>query len=279
MPADRGFAVLDWQGRLTGPLCPMYRLLRLSPLRPLALALLASLLAPAPAHADKVLVAVAANVSAPMQRIAQAFAQDTGHQALLSVGSTGSLYAQIRNGAPFQLLLSADDETPARLEKEGLAVPGTRFTYAIGRLALWSPQPGLVDDQGAVLRATTWKHLAVANPRLAPYGAAAFEAMHTLGVLARVQPRLVQGENIAQAHQFVITGNAELGFVALSQVWAEGRIAQGSAWIVPAALHTPLRQDAVLLLPGKDRPAATALLAYLRGDKARAILRGFGYGL
>ena len=232
----------------------------------------------AAARAGEVSVAVAANFSAPMQKIAQAFEQQTGHKALLSFGSTGAFYAQIRNGAPFQLLLAADDETPLRLEQEGLAVAGSRFTYAIGRLVLWSKQPGLVDGQGAVLRGGRFERLALANPRLAPYGTAAQETLTKLGLLAALRPRIVQGENIGQTYQFVASENAELGFIALSQVIADGRIAQGSAWIVPADLHAPLRQDAVLLAPGREQPAVQALLAFLKGETARAVIRSFGYG-
>lgn len=244
--------------------------------RLLALFLSALVLA-LPAAGAEVRVAVASNFTAPMQKIAQAFEQETGHRAVLAFGSTGSFHAQVRNGAPFQVLLSADDETPMKLEKDGLAVPGSRFTYAIGRLALWSAQPGLVDDRGEVLRSDRYQRLAIANPRLAPYGAAAVEALGKLGLLAHAQPRFVQGENIAQAYQFVATGNAPLGFVALSQVQAGGRITQGSAWVVPANLHAAIRQDAVLLLPGRSQPAAAALLAFLQGEKARAIIRAHGY--
>ena len=229
------------------------------------------------AHAAEVSVAVAANFTAPMQKIAGAFERDTGHKALLAFGSTGKFYAQIRNGAPFQLLLAADDETPARLEKEGLAVPGMRFAYATGRLVLWSSQQGLVDDKCKVLRSSSAGHIALADPKLAPYGAAAVETMTRLGLLPSLQPRFVQGESIAQAYQFVATGNAPMGFVALSQVMVDGQITKGSAWVVPASLHAPLRQEAVVLNPGKDQPAALALANYLRGDKARAIIRSYGY--
>jgi len=235
------------------------------------------LLAGGLARAAGVSVAVAANFAAPMQKIAQAFEQDTGHKALLAFGATGKFYALIRNGAPFQLLLAADDETPARLEKEGLAVSGSRFTYATGRLVLWSRTPGLVDQQGEVLRRGGFERLAVADPRLAPYGAAAMQVLGQLGLLQQLQPRLVQGQSIAQTYQFVATGNAALGFVALSQVMTEGQVSEGSAWIVPAKLHAPLRQDAVLLAVGRDKPAAVALAAYLQGEKARAIMRGYGY--
>lgn len=238
------------------------------------LALLGMLL---PARADQVQVAVAANFTAPMQKIAAEFEKDTGHKAQLSFGSTGKFYAQIKNGAPFQVLLSADDETPAKLEKETLAVPGTRFTYAIGSLVLWSAQPGYVDDKGEVLKKDTFKHLALANPKLAPYGAAAVEVLNRLGLYAALEPRFVQGENIAQTFQFVSTGNAELGFVALSQVMKEGKITSGSAWLVPAAMHAPIRQDAVILSGGKDNAAAIALMKYLKESKARAIIKAYGY--
>ena len=229
------------------------------------------------AHAAEVSVAVAANFLAPMRLIAQAFEQETGHRVLAAYGATGSLYAQIRNGAPHHVLLSADDTTPKKLEDEGFGVPGSRFTYATGRLALWSRQPGLVDAQGEVLRSGKFRRLAIANPKLAPYGAAALETLIRLGVLEQVRSKLVQGDNIAQAHQFVDTENAELGFVALSQVLTQGQLTIGSAWTVPASLHAPLRQDAVLLTRGQDQPAARALLRYLKGEKALAIMRSFGY--
>ena len=227
--------------------------------------------------AAEVTVAVAANFAAPMQKIAAAFAQDTGHKAVLTLGSTGRFYAQIKNGAPFGVLLAADDETPALLEKEGLGVAGTRFTYAVGRLALWSKQPGLVDAAGAVLATGKFAHLAIADPRLAPYGAAATEVMQKQGVLPRLRPKLVQGENIAQTYQYVASGNAELGFVALSQVMLDGKIAEGSAWVVPGSLHGPLKQDAVLLAAGRNNPAAMALLAYLKSDKVRAVIKSHAY--
>jgi len=229
------------------------------------------------AHAADVSVAVAANFAAPMQKIAAAFEQETGHRATLAFGSTGKFYAQIKNGAPFHVLLAADDETPARLEKEGMGLAGTRFTYAIGKLVLWSKQPGLVDDKGEVLTTGKFERLALADPKLAPYGAAAVQTLTQLGLLATLTPKFVQGENIAQAYQFVATENVPLGFVALSQVFADGRITQGSAWIVPGNLHAPIRQDALVLSTGKDNPAAAALLTYLRGDRARGIIRSYGY--
>jgi molybdate transport system substrate-binding protein len=233
----------------------------------------------AASFAAEVSVAVAANFTAPMQKIAQAFEQDTGHKAILAFGSTGNFYAQIRNGAPFQILLAADDETPARIEKEALGVTGSRFTYATGRLVLWSKQPGLVDDKGDVLRSGKFDRLAIANPKLAPYGAAALETLTKLALLQDLQPKFVQGENIAQTYQFVATENAALGFVALSQVFADGRLKEGSAWIVPASMHQPIQQDGVLLHSGKTNPAAAALLSYLRSEKVTTLIRSFGYAL
>ena len=230
-------------------------------------------------QAAQVLVAVAANFAPPMQRIALAFEQETGHKAVLSLGSTGSFYAQIRNGAPFQVLLAADDETPIKIEDAGLGVSGSRFTYAIGRLVLWSPQRGLVDEQGGILRTGRVTRIAIANPKLSPYGAAAIETLRAMGILQDVSPRFVQGENIAQAFQFVASQNATMGFVALSQVITDGAIPRGSAWVVPGHFHAPIRQDAILLAKGKDDAAARALMAYLRGDRARALIRSLGYGL
>jgi len=240
-------------------------------------ALLATILTTAGAHAGEVQVAVAANFTAPMQKIAEAFAQDTGHKAVLAFGATGKFYAQITNGAPFEVLLAADDETPARLEAEKQAVPGTRFTYATGKLVLWSAKEGYVDSRGKVLEHGNFAHLSIANPRAAPYGAAAVETLTRLKLYQRLQPKIVQGENIAQAHQFVSTGNAELGFVALSQVSRDGRFTSGSGWIVPESMHGPIRQDAVILLKGAANPAARALADYLRSDKARGIIRSYGY--
>ena len=247
-----------------------------TPLPALA-ATVAVLLTASRVHAANVSVAVAANFAAPMQRIAAAFEADTGHKAQLSFGATGKFHAQISHGAPFQVLLAADSATPARLAAQGKAVAGSRFTYALGTLVLWSAQPGYVDARGAVLQAGEFKHLAMANPRLAPYGAAAVQVMDRLGLTAQLRPRWVQGENIAQAYQFVASGNAQLGFVALSQIMVDGKIEKGSAWHVPAHLHDPIRQDAVLLAPGKDSAAAAALLDYLRSNKARAIIRAHGY--
>ncbi len=229
------------------------------------------------AHAAEVSVAVAANFTVPMQKIAALFEQDTGQKVLLSFGSTGKFYAQIKNGAPFQVLLSADDETPLRLEREGFAQVGSRFTYATGRLVLWSKTRGLVDDKGAVLKVGNFKSIAMADPKLAPYGAAAMQTLSKLGLGSSLTPKLVTGESVGQAYQFVATGNAAMGFVALSQVMVNRQISQGSAWVVPQSLHEPLQQDAVLLNPGKGDTAAQALLIYLKSEKARAIMYSYGY--
>lgn len=230
------------------------------------------------AQADEVQVAVAANFTVPMQKIAAAFEKATGHKAQLSFGATGKFYAQIRHGAPFAVLLAGDDETPARLVQDGLAVTGSAFTYAEGQLVLWSAQPGLVDPQGQVLRQLPGK-LAVADPKLAPYGAAAMQALTRLGLLQTVRPHLVTGENISQTFQFVKSESAALGFVALSQVMVDGPVASGSAWVVPSAWHEPLRQDAVLLKAGQAQPAAKALLQFLRSDSARQVIKAYGYRL
>ena len=231
------------------------------------------------AHAETTLVAVAANFSQPMTEIAEAFERATGHSAKLSLGSSGKFVAQFESGAPYEVFLSADNEKPLKLEQAGLTVPGSRFTYAVGKLALWSTTAGLVDDQGQILDKGDFKHLALADPKLAPYGAAAIEVMKNKGVLEKLQPLFVQGENIAQTHQFVSTGNAELGFVALSQVIDNGKIATGSGWIVPDNLHSPILQDAVLLKTGAENPAASALLQFLKSPDALAIIRKYGYGI
>jgi len=238
---------------------------------------LLGLLVAAPALAGDVQVAVAANFTAPMKILAADFEKDTGHKAVLTFGATGRFYAQITNGAPFEVFLSADEQTPKKLEQEGGAVGGSRFTYATGKLALWSAQPGRVDAQGEVLKKGDFKKLAIAAPKLAPYGAAAMETISKLGLQAALAPKLVTGESIGQAFSFVSTGNAELGFVALSQVYEGGKLKSGSVWIVPDSLHSPIRQDAVLLTRGKDKPAARQLMAFLKTDKARAVIRSFGY--
>ena len=228
-------------------------------------------------RAEEAMVAVAANFSAPMQQISALFQKETGHQIKLSFGASGGIYAQIKNGAPFDLFLSADQLTPQKLEAEGLGVPNSRFTYATGQLVLWSKQEGLVDAKGHVLQNKSIQRIALANPKLAPYGAAAMETMTNLGLLKELQSKLVQGDNIAQTYQFVSTQNAQIGFVALSQVFANGKITSGSAWIVPGNLHQPIQQDVILLRKGQDNKAATALLLYLKGEQAKKIMKSFGY--
>ena len=230
------------------------------------------------AHADEVSVAVAANFTGPMKLVAAAFEKETGNTVAAAYGATGKFYAQIKNGAPFEILLAADDVTPARLVREGDAVAGSAFTYAVGQLVLWSAQPGLVDSAGAVLKSGAYSHLSVADPRLAPYGAAALAVLKSLGLYEQVQAKMVTAENIGQAYQFVSSGNAEIGFVALSQVLVDGKIA-GSVWRIPAALYPPICQDAVLLQSGRDQPAARAFLQYLRGPRAIAIMQSSGYDI
>lgn len=236
-----------------------------------------TLLASTLGNATEIKVAVAANFAQTLKEIASVFEKDTGHKVALTQGSTGKLYAQINQGAPFDVLLSADDETPEKLLREGKAVTGTQFTYAVGRLALWSPKSDLVDEGGQVLKTDKFRFVAIANARVAPYGRAAVQVMQKLGVLNTIEPRVVQGESITQTFQFVATGNAQLGFVALSQILENGKIKSGSAWIVPENMHEALRQDAVLLNPAKDSAAATALLSFLKSDKAKKIIAAHGY--
>jgi len=231
------------------------------------------------AQAAEVQVAVAANFAVPLARLGEGFTAATGHTLKVSAGATGKFYSQVVAGAPFEVLIAADDETPKKLVAEGHAVAGSHFSYAIGRLVLWSAQPGFVDDQGAVLASGRFKHVAIANPKVAPYGAAALEVLKARGLTDAVTPRLVTAESIAQAFQFVSTGNAELGFLALSQVAVPGKPATGSFWLVPSSLHGAIRQDAVLLKAGEKNPAAMALLSYLKTSAARELIQSFGYGL
>jgi len=243
----------------------------------LAATALASLISLNSAWADEVQVAVAANFTAPIQAIAKDFEKDTGHKLVAAYGATGQFYAQIKNGAPFEVFLAADDSTPAKLEQEKEIVPGSRFTYAIGTLALWSAKEGYVDGKGDVLKKNEYQHLSIANPKTAPYGLAATQVLGKLNLTEATQGKIVEGQNITQAFQFVSTGNAELGFVALSQVYKDGKVTNGSAWIVPSNLHEPIRQDAVILNKGKDNAAAKALVEYLKGPKAAAVIKSYGY--
>jgi molybdate transport system substrate-binding protein len=229
-------------------------------------------------HAAEVQVAVAANFAVPLERIAAGFSAATGHTLKIAAGATGKFYSQIVAGAPFDVLIAADDETPKKLIADGHAVAGSNFTYAIGKLVLWSAQPGFVDDQGAVLGSGKFAHIAIANPKVAPYGAAGLQVIKARGLSDVLTPKLVTAESIAQAYQFVSTGNAELGFVALSQVAVPGKPAAGSYWLVPQNLYGEIRQDAVLLKTGAGNPAARALLDYLKSPAAQAVIRSFGYG-
>lgn len=230
-----------------------------------------------PAHAAEATVAVAANFAGAFGRMAKDFSVATGHTLRVSSGASGNLTSQIVAGAPFDVLLAADQESVRRLLAGGHAVAGSRFTYATGRLVLWSARPGFVDAEGKVLARGGFTHLALANPRLAPYGAAAIEVLGALGLLEALTPRLVTAESVAQAWQFVATGNAELGFVALSQVASPGTPVKGSYWLVPTERYRAIRQDAVLLRRGADNPAARALLAYLKSAPARALVAAWGY--
>ncbi len=218
-------------------------------------------------------VAVASNFIAAARSLVRTFRAETGQEVTLITGSTGRLYAQIRHGAPFDAFLAADTARPERLEREGQAISGSRFTYATGRLVLWSPAPGRIDRNGAVLKNTSLRRLAMANPKLAPYGRAARQVLRKLGLWTRLQKRIVRGENVGQTYQLIRSGNAEMGFIALSQLRGEGAAAGGSAWMVPPALYDPIAQQAVLLDGG-----AGGFLAFLRTERARQIIRSFGYG-
>jgi molybdate transport system substrate-binding protein len=233
------------------------------------------LLASAPAQAAQTNVAVAANFTDAAKEIAAIFKKKTGHEAVLSFGASGQFYTQITQGAPFQVFLSADDSRPKKLIEDGLAVPDSRFTYAIGKLVLWSKSPGIVTGE-ETLKAAAFAKLSICNPAAAPYGLAAVETMKSLNLYESLKPKLVEGATITQAYQFVETGNAELGFVALSQL--TGRDA-GSRWVVPQALYDPIRQDAVLLKSGAANEAASAFIAFLRSPEARSIIERYGYVL
>jgi molybdate transport system substrate-binding protein len=228
-------------------------------------------------QAAEVTVAVASNFSLPMRKIVSQFEAESGHKVRLSLGSTGAFYAQIKNSAPFHLLLAADQETPARLEKEGLGLADTRFTYAQGRLVLWSRQAERVDVEGEILKTGRFQKLALANPKLAPYGVAAMETLQSLSLTEQLKSKFVQGENISQAYQFVETENAQIGFVAMSQVFSEGKLLKGSAWIVPTQLYSPIQQDAILLVAGQKNSAAIALMRYLKTDRAKSVMSAYGY--
>lgn len=227
----------------------------------------------------EVQVAVASNFVGPFARIAADFAAETGHKAIVAIGATGKFYAQIHNGAPFEVLLAADDETPKKLLADGLGVTGSAFSYARGKLVLWSAKAGVVTDGGAVLKQPGIEHIAICDAKLAPYGLAAEQALRSLKLYDALRPKFVTAESISQAYQFTASGNAEIGFVALSQVAVPGKPQTGSYWLVPANLYSPIVQDAVLLKKGEANPAAVALMKYLKSDKARAVIRAYGYEL
>ena len=228
-------------------------------------------------QAAEINVAVSANFSIVLKEIAVEFQKDTGHQLAITPGATGKFYAQISNGAPFDVFLSADDETPRKLVQEGKAIAASQFTYAIGRLALWSPSPDLVDKNADILKTDKFKYIAIANAKLAHYGQAAVQTMQKLGVLTKIEPRVVQGESIAQTFQFVSTGNAQLGFVALSQIFENGKIKTGSAWVVPEEMHEQLKQDAVVLQSCKSMSVCQALMEYLNSEKVKKMMASYGY--
>ena len=241
---------------------------------PLIGLVLAAWLVTSPTRAAETQVAVAANFTEPAKEIAAAFKAQSGHTAILSFGSSGEFYAQMAHGAPYQVFLSADAERPTKAEQDGLGVAGTRFTYAVGRIVLYSRTPGLVDGAGAVLAVGKFAKLAIADPGAAPYGAAAVQTMKKRGVYDRVKPRIVTGTSIGQTYQFVQTGAAELGFVAYSQVID---VAGGSRWLVPSSDHASINQQAILLYPGQNDPAAKAFLDFLKSPAAVAIIKKYGY--
>lgn len=229
--------------------------------------------------ADEAQVAVAANFAEPIKAIAAVLEKTTGHKLKITLGATGKLYAQITNGAPFDVLLAANTDTPAALEKDGLAQPGSRFTYATGKLVLWSADAAKVDAKGDVLKNGNFRKLAYAAPKIAPYGAAAIQVMEALGLQTALAPKLVQGESIGQTFTFVFTGNAELGFVAMSQVLEGGQLKSGSMWVIPQNLYRPIQQDAVLLKHGAGNPAAQALMTLLKNSNIKDLIRSYGYAL
>lgn len=286
-----GMALLDWSplkiaetyARRFAVLWPlswsaiMFRLLRLSFI---ALALATLVLPAPPASADETLVAVAANFAEVIDELKPIFEKDGTRKLQVTTGSTGKLYAQIKAGAPFNILLSADTKTPERLETENLGVRGTRFTYAVGRLTLWSSDPARIGTDGpTALKAADVNHIAIANPDLAPYGVAARESLLALGLWDTLKSKIVMGENIGQTYSLVATGNAQLGFVAVSAILSPRATQKGSQWEVPQKLFTPIKQDAILLNAGRNNDAAIAFLKFLKSPEARAVIERYGYGI
>ena len=246
-------------------------------LRASALLLIAT--AVANVHAAEAQIAVAANFAEPIKAIGAVLQKTTGHTLKVTLGATGNLYAQIKNGAPFDVLLAADTNTPEKLEKEGMTQPGSRFTYATGKLVLWSVNAATVDAKGQVLKKTDLGKVSYANPKTAPYGAATLKALDSLGLTAAITPKLVQGESIGQAFAFAATGNADVGFVAMSQVLEGGKLKGGSMWVIPQTLYDPIRQDAVVLQHGADNQAAKALMQLLKSPNIKDLIRSYGYEL
>lgn len=239
----------------------------------------AALTFPTAILAEQAQIAVAANFAEPIKAVAAVLKKTTGHTLAITIGSTGKLYAQIKNGAPFDLLLAANSSAPAAIEQDGLAKPGSRFNYANGKLVLWSADPAKADAKGDVLTGNGFRKLAYANPKTAPYGEAALQVMNQLGLTAALAPKLVQGESIGQTFNFVHTGNAEIGFVAMSQVLAGGKLKSGSMWVVPPNLYRPIRQDAVILQHGANNPAALALVKLLQSPNIKDLIRSYGYDI
>ena len=231
------------------------------------------------AQAGEAQVAVAANFAEPIKAIAAVLEKTTGHTLKITTGATGNFYAQIRNGAPFDVFLAADLKTPEKLEADGLTLPGSRITYATGKLVLWSANPSRVDSQGNILKMSNLGKVAFANPKIAPYGAAAVQVMDRLGVAAALTPRLVQGESIGQAFNFVFSGNADVGFVAMSQVLEGGRLKSGSMWVIPQNLYDPIAQGAVVLQRASGNEAAQALITLLKSPNIKDLIRSYGYAL
>lgn len=232
-----------------------------------------------PLRAAEVSVAVSSDFVAPLERLAPLFRKESGHTLKVSTGASGKLYTQIRGGTAFDVFLSADEEMPKQLMQDGFAVGGSRFVYATGRLVLWSAQPGYVDDKGAVLNKGNFNILAIANPIFSPYGVAAKETLMKLTMWNSIQRKLAKGENVTHTYQLAATEKADMAFVALSQVMRDGKVNAGSWWLVPSEMHNPILQSAVMLTGAKDAAAAKEFLAFLKSDKARAVMRGFGYEL
>ena len=249
-------------------------------LKQIAAILVSTAMAGLPARAEEALVAVAANFAEVIAELKPAFERASGHRLQSTTGSTGKLYAQIKEGAPFHVLLSADASTPKRMEKERIAISGSRFTYAIGKLTLWSADRGRIGSDGAAaLKASDVRHIAIANPDLAPYGVAARETLQSLGLWDTLRSKIVMGQNIGQTHSMVATGNAQLGFLALSAILSPREKSQGNRWEVPQNLFTPIRQDAVLLNAGAKNEAAMAFMRFLKTPEARAVIERYGYGI